>query len=78
MAIFVIRIAANNWRTYGNVLGTNEIMSLMFGRDLLVLGLSDGVMCAATVFSLVLQGLIFKGVFRWERSGWIIQSVCII
>ncbi|KAH8820986.1 MBOAT family protein [Xylogone sp. PMI_703] len=74
-AIFVIRIAANNWRTSGSILGTNEIMSLMFHRDLLVLGLSDGVMCAATVFTLALQKVIFKGMLRWERSGWIIQSI---
>ncbi|TAQ89374.1 hypothetical protein B7494_g2302 [Chlorociboria aeruginascens] len=74
-AIFMIRIAAENWRQHGSILGTNEIMSLMFHRDVMVLGLSDGVMCAATGFSLTLQKFIFKGVIRWNKEGWIIQSI---
>jgi len=40
-----------------------------------MLGLSDGVMCAATGFSLILQKLIRRGFLSWDREGWIIQSV---
>jgi sterol O-acyltransferase len=71
----MMKIAAENWRQQGNILGTNEIMGLMFHRDLLVLGISDGVMCGATGFGLVLQKLIAKEVIGWNEQGWIIQSV---
>jgi hypothetical protein len=47
----------------------------MFRRDVMVLGFSDGVMCAATGFGLILQKLIFRGVISWNKQGWIIQSV---
>jgi sterol O-acyltransferase len=77
-AIYMMKLAAENWRQYGNILGTNEIMGLMFHRDVMVLGLSDGVMCAATGFGLILQNLIFHGVIRWNKSGWIIQSVSLL
>ena len=33
VAIFVVKIAAENWKKTGSVLGTNEIMKLMFRRD---------------------------------------------
>lgn len=33
VALFVCKIFANNWRTYGNPLGTNDIMKTMFSRD---------------------------------------------
>ncbi|SPQ26568.1 a27aa480-68d2-4c5b-a202-877c230fcc6c [Thermothielavioides terrestris] len=46
--LFVVRIAADNWRRHGSVLGTNEIMRVMFQRDVLVLLLADGVMCGLT------------------------------
>ena len=72
----MIKIAAENWRQHGNILGTNEIMGIMFHRDLIVLGLSDGAMCAATIFGLGLQRLIFRGALSWNKQGWIIQSVC--
>lgn len=75
MAIFMIKMAAQNWSQYGNILGTNEIMGLMFHRDVMVLGLSDGVMCGATGFGLILQKLIQRGWLSWNRTGWIIQSV---
>src|SRR5580700_2616930 len=57
-AIFVFQTAAKNWQMYGNILGTNEIIGLMLQRDLIVLGLSDGVMCAATGVGWILQRLI--------------------
>jgi sterol O-acyltransferase len=77
-AIFMLKLAAENWQNYGNILGTNEIMGLMFHRDVMVLGLSDGVMCAATGFGLIMQKLIVKGVISWNKEGWIIQSVSFI
>jgi hypothetical protein len=77
-AIFMLKLAAENWQNYGNILGTNEIMGLMFHRDVMVLGLSDGVMCAATGFGLIMQKLIVQGVISWNKEGWIIQSVSFI
>ena len=47
----------------------------MFHRDVMVLGISDGVMCAATGFGLILQKLIFHGYISWNKQGWIVQSV---
>ncbi|KAL5321793.1 hypothetical protein ACEPPN_009756 [Leptodophora sp. 'Broadleaf-Isolate-01'] len=74
-AIYCARLAAENWTKHGNFLGTNEIAGLMFHRDVMVLGLSDGVMCGATGFGLVLQKLVNAGVVNWNKEGWIIQSV---
>jgi sterol O-acyltransferase len=74
-AIFMLKMCAENWRQHGNILGTNEIMGLMFHRDVMVLGLSDGVMCAATGFGLLLQKIIRNGWISWNKTGWIIQSV---
>ncbi|KAE9378053.1 hypothetical protein N431DRAFT_328731 [Stipitochalara longipes BDJ] len=74
-AIYMIKLAAENWRQHGNILGSNEIMGLMFHRDVMVLGLSDGVMCGVTGFGLVLQKLILGGYLSWDREGWIIQSI---
>jgi sterol O-acyltransferase len=71
----MLQIAARNYQKYGNPLGSNEIMGLMFHREVIMLGLSDGVMCAATGFSLILQKLIRRGFLSWDREGWIIQSV---
>jgi sterol O-acyltransferase len=74
-AIYMIKLAAENWRQHGNILGSNEIMGLMFHRDVMVLGLSDGVMCGITGFGLILQKLIAWGFISWDNEGWIIQSV---
>ncbi|KAH8596388.1 MBOAT, membrane-bound O-acyltransferase family-domain-containing protein [Bisporella sp. PMI_857] len=73
-ALYMLRTAAENWRQHGNILGTNEIMGLM-SRDLIVLALSDGALCAATGFGWLLQKLIFRGIISWNKEGWIIQSV---
>ncbi|KAI9048651.1 hypothetical protein LZ554_007482 [Drepanopeziza brunnea f. sp. 'monogermtubi'] len=73
-AVYCIRLAAENWAKYGNILGSNEIAGLMFHRDVMVLGISDGVMCGATGFGLILQKLIRNGVISWNKEGWIIQS----
>ncbi|KAL2221437.1 MBOAT, membrane-bound O-acyltransferase family-domain-containing protein [Thermoascus aurantiacus ATCC 26904] len=52
----------------------NEILRLMFHKDVLVLGLTDGVLCGSTIFCLLLQRAIEKGYLSWNRSGWIIQN----
>ncbi|KAF7858600.1 hypothetical protein EAF04_009200 [Stromatinia cepivora] len=72
--VFVLQLAFANWRTHGNILGTNEMMEMMFHRDVIVLGLSDGVMCFSTGFGLILQKFIRRGYISWNREGWIIQS----
>ncbi len=71
----MVRLAAKNWATHGNILGSNDIMKLMLERDLMVLGLSDGVLCAATVVGYVLQRLILNNYLKWNTEGWIIQNV---
>lgn len=71
----MIQTAARNWQATGNIFGTNEIMDMMFHRDMVVLGLSDGLMFAATGFGFALQKLIQHGVLSWNREGWIIQTV---
>ncbi|KAK2012691.1 MBOAT family protein, partial [Colletotrichum eremochloae] len=75
VALFVVKIGASNWKATGNPLGTNEIMKIMFRRDVVVLLASDGVMCAATGVSWVLQRLIFSGYMDWDSSGWIVQNI---
>lgn len=74
--LLLIRISADNWRTYGSVFGGNEIVRLMLSRDVMVMGLTDGVMCASTVFCLFLQKMIAHGYLTWNKSGWILQNVC--
>lgn len=74
----MFRLGLDNYLTFGNPLGTNEIMKLMFKRDLIVLGLSDGAMCAATGFGLLLQKLILAKKITWDKQGWIIQVVSCI
>lgn len=75
MALLLLRVAARNWKTYGSVLGRNEIWNIMFERDVVVLGLTDGVMCAATAFGFALQKAIVNGYLTWEGSGYIIEHV---
>jgi sterol O-acyltransferase len=76
VALLLIRISANNWRMYGSIFGGNEIVRLMLSHDVIVLGLTDGVMCASTVFCLFLQKIIARGYLRWNRAGWMLQNVC--
>lgn len=72
-AALLIRVAANNQRAHGSVFGGNELMHMMFDRDVIVMGITDGVMCAGTAFGLLLQKLILKGYLTWNKSGWILQ-----
>lgn len=73
--LLLVKIAARNWKIHGSVFGRNEILQMMFHEDVLVLGLTDGVMCASTAFCLVLQKAIRAGYLSWNRHGWIIQNV---
>lgn len=73
--LMLVRIAAGNWKVHGSIFGRNEILSMMFHRDVMVLGLTDGFMCASTVFCLLLQKTISAGYLSWNRHGWIIQNV---
>ena len=75
VALMLVKIAANNWREYGSILGRNRMLNLMTRRDLLVLGLSDGVLCGSTVFCLILQKLVARNYLSWNRSGWILQNL---
>jgi sterol O-acyltransferase len=75
IGMMLVRIAAQNWKAYGNILGSAEVFHVMFDRDIIVLGLTDGVMCAGTMFGLGLQKLILKGYLSWNRHGWIIQNL---
>jgi hypothetical protein len=76
VALLLIQISANNWRSYGSIFGHNEIVHLMLSHDVVMLGLTDGVMCISTVFCLFLQKIIAHGYLSWNRSGWILQNVC--
>lgn len=75
IALLLIKVAANSWRQYGSIFGQNEIVKLMMSKDLVLLGVTDGVMCAVTVFSLALQKLVLRGWISWDRGGWVIQHV---
>ena len=75
MGLLLARIAAQNWKMYGSVLGSAEILHMMLEKDVLLLGVTDGVMCASTLFGLLLQKLILKGYFTWDGAGWIIQNI---
>jgi sterol O-acyltransferase len=41
----------------------------------IVLLISDGIMCGLTGFGFLHQKLVFAGWINWNRSGWIIQNV---
>lgn len=71
----MVQTAARNWQEHGNVLGTNDIVKIMIHHDLVVLGLSDGVMVGMTGFGLCLQRLILSDYISWNREGWVLQSV---
>lgn len=75
IGMMLVRIAAQNWKMYGNILGSAEVFHVMFDRDIVVLGITDGVMCVGTMFGLGLQKMILKGYLSWNRHGWIIQNL---
>ncbi|KAL1867733.1 Sterol O-acyltransferase 2 (Sterol-ester synthase 2) [Diaporthe australafricana] len=75
VAFLLLKIGAENWKNTGNPLGTNDIMRHMFKRDVVVLLISDGLMCGLTGVSWILQLLIKKGYVDWDSSGWVLQNV---
>ncbi|KAI9717963.1 MAG: acyl-CoA/sterol acyltransferase [Chrysothrix sp. TS-e1954] len=75
MALMFFRVAAQNWRQYGSILGQNEVMSTMFSHDVLLLGIVDGVMWVATLFGFGLQKVILSGWLNWDTSGYIIENL---
>ena len=75
IAFFVLKIGADNWRHTGNPLGTNDIMKNMLRKDFLLLLISDGLMCASTGVSWILQVLVFRDYLDWDSSGWIVQNL---
>ena len=75
MALMLVQVAAKNYRAYGSILGKNEIFRLMFSRELLALGITDGVLCASTSFGFILHKFIAKGWLDWGTSGYIIENV---
>ncbi|KAL7622939.1 Sterol O-acyltransferase 2 (Sterol-ester synthase 2) [Parahypoxylon ruwenzoriense] len=75
VTILIVKMAAENWRKTGNPLGTNEIMKAMFRRDVVVLLLSDGIMCGLTGVSYAIQRLVFLQYMDWDRTGWILQNI---
>ncbi|KAH7148969.1 MBOAT, membrane-bound O-acyltransferase family-domain-containing protein [Dactylonectria macrodidyma] len=75
VTLFVFKISANNWRIFGNPFGTNDIMKTMFRRDVIVLLLSDGIMCGLTGVSWLIQTLVFNHYLDWDRGGWVIQHI---
>ncbi|KAH8708998.1 putative sterol O-acyltransferase 1 [Beauveria bassiana] len=75
VALLICRISANNWRTYGNLLGPSDILKTMFRRDVVVLLLSDGIMCGLTAATWLLQKLVLAKMINWDREGWIMQHL---
>ncbi|KAJ3538754.1 hypothetical protein NM208_g5767 [Fusarium decemcellulare] len=50
-------------------------MRTMFHRDVIVLLLSDGIMCALTVVSWLIQRLVFANYLDWDGAGWVVQNL---
>ncbi|MCJ1389817.1 acyl-CoA/sterol acyltransferase [Xylographa bjoerkii] len=73
--LLLVKLAADNWRAYGNILGPSELLEMMFDREVFVMGVTDIVLCCSTVFCLVLQKAILAGYSSWNKSGWIIQNI---
>ena len=76
IGFMLIKVAANNWRLYGSIFGNNEILTMMFHHDVVVLGLTDVVMMLSTAFGLLVQKAIFARWLTWNGLGWAVQSVC--
>ncbi|KAI0912233.1 MBOAT family protein [Ustulina deusta] len=75
VVFWIIKMAADNWRKTGSPLGKNEIMKTMFRRDVIVLLISDGVMCVLTGMSWVIQFLVLHDYMDWNRTGWVVQNI---
>lgn len=75
MVLMFLKVSAANWRQYGSILGKNEIMMMMFRRDVVVLGLTDVVMLLSTATGFLLQKAVLQGYIKWSTQGWIIQNI---
>ncbi|PNS20624.1 hypothetical protein CAC42_351 [Sphaceloma murrayae] len=75
MVLMFLKVAATNWRDYGSILGNNEVLKIMFSRDVVILGLTDLAMLLSTSAGLLLQKLIFRGTLKWYTAGLILQNV---
>ena len=75
MSLLFFQVAMHNYRDYGSILGPNQMMKMMFSHDVFLLGVTDGVLCAATAEGYLFQKLIQQDWIRWDRTGWIIQNV---
>ncbi|KAJ5942825.1 hypothetical protein N7516_002993 [Penicillium verrucosum] len=75
VTLMLFRLAANNWRTYGSIWGKNEIIRLMMDKDVMVLGLTDLLLCWSTGVCLILQRVVLQGYIRWNGLGWLIQNI---
>ncbi|KAI0502842.1 MBOAT family protein [Xylaria bambusicola] len=75
VVFWIIKMAADNWRKTGSPLGKNEIMKTMFRRDVVVLFISDGIMCTLTGVSWIIQRLVARDSLDWDTTGWIIQNI---
>ncbi|KAK5119483.1 hypothetical protein LTR85_007583 [Meristemomyces frigidus] len=75
LVLMFLQVSLKNWREYGSILGDNQIMKMMFSHDVLVLGLTDGVMCALCFEGYFFQLLVRKGYINWGKGGWIIQNL---
>ena len=75
MVLLFVQFSMHNYRDYGSILGTNQMMKIMFSHDVFVLGLTDGVMFVTTAVSFFIQKLVLKGWLRWDREGWVIQNL---
>ena len=75
IGLLLLKIAAQNYRVHGSVFGGKELLKMMFERDLIVLGLTDGFIVGITVVGVGLQKIILKGYISWNGSGWIIQNI---
>ena len=75
MVLIFVQVSMHNYRQYGSILGTNQIMKMMFRHDVPVLGITDGMMFLATTWTFALQKIVQFDFVRWDRGGWIIQNL---
>ncbi|RSL47748.1 hypothetical protein CEP53_009814 [Fusarium sp. AF-6] len=75
VTLYVLKISVENWQMYGNILGTSDIVETMFHRDVILLLISDGIMCALTAVTWLIQRCVFANYLNWDGAGWVIQHV---
>lgn len=70
MVLIFFQLMMKNLRDYGSMFGGNQVAKLMFNHDVILLGLTDGVMYAATYEGLFFQKLVKNGYINWARSEY--------